>query len=292
MTGPAGHPVLDRLAPLLPGIAVRAAEIEQARQLPPDLADALVAAGVFKLCVPRDLAGSEAHPTVLLEAIEAAARADGSVGWNIMIGATSGTTAAYLDPEAAQLIHGSARAVTGGIFAPRGKAVREDDGWLVSGSWQWASGNAQAQWMKAGCIAWEDGKPRMLRDGVRFGNFTVATACRSCGPAACRGCGLPGMCGLTGACHPPLAAGCWGYPYPLAAYKRSIAECNKAAGGTDCVVKVTLKDNCGALAISVEHNASFLVQGRDQVTATAMEQCQATGASDCSIHENICSSNS
>ena len=42
-----------------------------------------------------------------------------------------------------------------------------------------------------------------------------AGACKSCGPTACRGCGLPGMCGLTGACHPPLAAGCWGYPYPL-----------------------------------------------------------------------------
>jgi hypothetical protein len=88
--------------------------------------------------------------------------------------------------------------------------------------------------------------------------------------------------------------GAWGYPDPISAYKRSIAECNKAAGGSDCVVKASLKDNCGALAISVEHNASFLVQGRDQVTATqtAMAQCQASGASDCSIHENICSSNS
>ncbi|MBA2587807.1 MAG: DUF4189 domain-containing protein [Alphaproteobacteria bacterium] len=88
--------------------------------------------------------------------------------------------------------------------------------------------------------------------------------------------------------------GAWGYPDPLAAYKRSLSECNKAAGSNDCVVKVTLKDNCGALAISVAHNASFLVQGRDQVTATAtaMEQCHATGASDCTIHENICSSNS
>jgi uncharacterized protein DUF4189 len=86
--------------------------------------------------------------------------------------------------------------------------------------------------------------------------------------------------------------GAWGYPEPLAAYKRSLAECNKASGGKDCVVKTTLKDNCGALAISVQTNASFLVQGRDQVTATstAMEQCLATGASDCAIHENICSS--
>jgi hypothetical protein len=88
--------------------------------------------------------------------------------------------------------------------------------------------------------------------------------------------------------------GAWGYPDPIAAYKRSIAECNKAAGSNDCVVKITLKDNCGALAMSIERNASFLVQGRDQVTATAtaMEQCQATGASDCTIHENICSSDS
>jgi hypothetical protein len=58
------------------------------------------------------------------------------------------------------------------------------------------------------------------------------------------------------------------------------------------VVKVSLKDNCGALAVSVERNASFLVHGRDQVTAssTTMAQCQASGATDCAIHENICSS--
>jgi len=88
--------------------------------------------------------------------------------------------------------------------------------------------------------------------------------------------------------------GSWGYPDPLSAYKRSISECNKVTGSNDCVVKVTLKDNCGALAISIEHDTSFLVQGRDQVAATAeaMAQCQASGASECAIHENICSSNS
>jgi hypothetical protein len=88
--------------------------------------------------------------------------------------------------------------------------------------------------------------------------------------------------------------GAWGYPDPIAAYKRSISECNKAAGGSDCVVKVTLKENCGALAVSVEHNGSYLVQARDQVSATqtAMAQCQASGAGDCQIKENICSSTS
>lgn len=85
--------------------------------------------------------------------------------------------------------------------------------------------------------------------------------------------------------------GAWGFADPVAAYKRAITECNKAGAG-DCVVKVSLKDNCGALAISVEKNASYLVSGRDQVatTATAMQQCQATGAGDCQVRENICSS--
>ena len=86
--------------------------------------------------------------------------------------------------------------------------------------------------------------------------------------------------------------GAWGYSDPIAAYKRSVAECNKAASGNDCVVKVSLKDNCGALAISAERNTSFLVQGRDQVsaTSTAMAQCRASGAGDCTIQQNICSS--
>ncbi|HVW72657.1 MAG TPA: DUF4189 domain-containing protein [Rhizomicrobium sp.] len=85
--------------------------------------------------------------------------------------------------------------------------------------------------------------------------------------------------------------GAWGYADPIAAYKRAIGECQQA-GAKDCIVQVSLKDNCGALAISVEKNQSFLVKGRDQVatTETAMQQCEATGATDCAIRENICSS--
>lgn len=160
------HPVLDRLSPLLPEFARRAEEIERNRQLPADVSQSLIGTGVFKLCVPGTLAGYEAHPLVLLRAIELASQAYGSVGWNVMIGATSGTTAAYLEPEAAKTIHGAADAVTGGIFAPRGKAEREADGWRVTGTWQWASGNSHVQWMEGGCVAWENGKPRLIRDGV------------------------------------------------------------------------------------------------------------------------------
>jgi alkylation response protein AidB-like acyl-CoA dehydrogenase len=163
---PVSHPVLDRLAPLLPDFARRSEEIERARQLPADISQVLIGAGVFKLCVPAFLGGYEVHPLVVLRVVELLSQADGSIGWNAMNGSISSVTAAYLEPEAARLIHGPAGAVTGGIFAPRGKAVREADGWRVSGSWQWASGNSHVQWMKGGCIASEDGRTRMVRDGV------------------------------------------------------------------------------------------------------------------------------
>lgn len=166
MADVAAHPVLARLKDVLPAIAARAEEIEQARQLPADVAASLIGTGVFKLCVPRSVGGLEAHPLVLMRAIEMASIADGATGWCVMIGATSGTTAAYLAPDVARLIHGPADTVTGGIFAPRGKAVRDGDAWRVSGHWPWASGNSHCQWMKAGCVAWQDGKPRMVRDGV------------------------------------------------------------------------------------------------------------------------------
>ncbi|HJQ56685.1 MAG TPA: acyl-CoA dehydrogenase family protein [Vineibacter sp.] len=166
MSDTTNHPALERLRDVLPGIAARADEIERARQLPADVAATLIGTGVFKLCVPAALGGQEAHPLVLMRAIEEASIADGATGWCVMIGATSGTTSAYLAPDVARAIHGPADAVTGGIFAPRGKAVRDGDSWRVSGHWQWASGNSHCQWMKAGCVAFEDGKARMVRDGV------------------------------------------------------------------------------------------------------------------------------
>jgi alkylation response protein AidB-like acyl-CoA dehydrogenase len=161
-----GAAVVESLRELHTAIAARADEIEATRHLPRDIADSMVATGAFKLCVPREIGGVQATALELVTAIEEMSQADGAAGWCLMISATSGVTAAYLAPEFAREIHGNPLTVTGGIFAPRGKAVKDGDGYIVSGTWQWASGSSHCQWMKGGCIVHEDGKPRMLRDGV------------------------------------------------------------------------------------------------------------------------------
>jgi alkylation response protein AidB-like acyl-CoA dehydrogenase len=152
--------VIGALAPILPRIRAAADEIETGRRLPRDLVEALVDAGVFRLCVPRSLGGAEAHPRLLLDVVETVAAADGSAGWCVMIGATSGLVSAYLADDVAREIYGDPRAITGGVFAPRGTAVPDGDALRVSGRWPFASGSEHCTWLMAGCLVRDDGPPR------------------------------------------------------------------------------------------------------------------------------------
>jgi indole-3-acetate monooxygenase len=147
---------------LAAAIAARAEEIERARSLPHDIVDALIDAGVFRLCLPRAIGGSEAEPAELAREIEAIASIDGSTGWCAMIGATSGLAAAYLPQPAARSIYGHPRVVTGGVFAPRGKAAPVDGGWRLSGRWPFASGCRHCDWLMLGAgVAAADSKPEV-----------------------------------------------------------------------------------------------------------------------------------
>src|SRR3954453_18911550 len=71
----------------------------RARRLSPRRARALAEAGLFRLCVPASLGGLEAHPAVLVQAVEALARGDGAAGWCVANAATSGLLGGYLPAE-------------------------------------------------------------------------------------------------------------------------------------------------------------------------------------------------
>jgi alkylation response protein AidB-like acyl-CoA dehydrogenase len=158
--------ILASIQDLAPTIKARATEIEQARRMPADLARSLAAAGLFRLAVPQQAGGLEIEPAAMLRAIEAAGAADASVGWCVMIGATSGVTAAYLPTPLAREIFGPADSIVGGVFAPMGKAEIEGDGYVVSGRWAWASGSANCRWLIGGCLVTENGELRKQANGM------------------------------------------------------------------------------------------------------------------------------
>ena len=138
----------------------RAAEIEKARQLPQDLADRFASAGFYRMAVPQALGGLEATPQQISGVIDALAQADGSAAWCVMIGSTTGLTAAYLDPAAAGRIYGEdANTITAGVFAPMGTADVSADTATVKGRWAWGSGSHNAQWVFGGARLFADDEP-------------------------------------------------------------------------------------------------------------------------------------
>lgn len=150
---------------LLPAIRSRREEIERARRMPRDLVDALRQAGIFSLGVPRVIGGREAPPLDLMQTIETVATADGSAGWCAMVAIANNVAAGYMNEPGAREVFADPSAPSAGIAAPAGAAVRENGGLRVSGRWPFASGITHSDWVWAGCLVMEDGRPRMTATG-------------------------------------------------------------------------------------------------------------------------------
>jgi indole-3-acetate monooxygenase len=158
--------LLDAARDLAPTIAARAADTEGRRRLPADLAAQIADAGLFRMAVPRRLGGAEASPAEIIAALEILGAADAATGWCAMIAGTTAIGAAYLpDPFSAQ-VFGDPKTISGGVFAPMGKAIVDGDDYIVSGRWAWASGSANCQWLVGGALIFDDGKLRTLPNGA------------------------------------------------------------------------------------------------------------------------------
>lgn len=154
------------LQPLLPELAARSAEMETERRLPADLAKKLAAAGVFRMVTPKRFGGLELTAREIVEATETLATANASAGWCAMIGATTALNAAYMEPVFAKEIYADPMIITGGVFAPMGRASVEGDHYRVSGRWQWGSGSANCTWLCGSCTLWENGEMKRLASGA------------------------------------------------------------------------------------------------------------------------------
>jgi indole-3-acetate monooxygenase len=154
-----GDSLLAAAVDLAPRIRALADAAERDRRLPGDLVRAFTDAGFFHLCVPRALGGREADPATLVRVIETLAAADGAAAWCAMIGATSGVASAYLRDDAAREIYGAPGSITGGAFAPLGRAIVVDGGYRVTGRWPFASGCEHCTWLMGGSVVVENGTP-------------------------------------------------------------------------------------------------------------------------------------
>ena len=129
---------LERARALGPLLEDLAEQTEQERRLPAPVLRALHDAGLFRLLLPRSLAGGEVDPVTFVRVIEEVARHDASAAWCLCQAAGCSMTAAYLPPAAARAMFGDREAVLAWGPSLDARAVAVDGGYRVTGTWSFA----------------------------------------------------------------------------------------------------------------------------------------------------------
>ena len=155
--------ILEAVRELIPVIAARSDEIENARRLPPDLVAQLRAAGCFRMLLPQRLGGAGATLAAHVTMVRELARADGSVGWTVLLGSSAPLIFGNLPVDSFDAVFTeNPDLALAGTFNPTGVATPEDGGYRVSGRWSFASGCQHADWLIAHCFV-DDGRVPPLR---------------------------------------------------------------------------------------------------------------------------------
>ncbi len=154
--------ILGSLDGILPVVAADASRNEQRRDLTPRVVEALWNSGLFGVGVPRELGGLELSPRQIVEVVARLSNADASTGWTFTaLQMITGTTAAYLGPEAAQKLFDTKptrHALIAGQGTKMGRAVPVDGGYRVSGHWHFASGVSLATHMHSAALCEQTGR--------------------------------------------------------------------------------------------------------------------------------------
>ena len=146
---------------LVPCIQAAHEEGEATRRVPPALAEALAAAGLLQMHLPRSMGGPELPPLTAFRVIEALSKADGSVGWCTMIATAISLFAGWLPADVGRTICGQPPDLRlAGSLRPQGQAYLVESGYRVRGHWNFASGITHANWLYCACVVMDGATPR------------------------------------------------------------------------------------------------------------------------------------
>ena len=146
-------PVLERIANIREALAEGGDEAQQLRRLPDWVSKEMAKAGLYRFAMPTELGGEDLLARGQIEAIEASAAIDGSIGWCVQI--NSEINSLVLRQMAPAFAHEISDdwdlLVCSGLGTPNGEfpgrtAKREGDGWRTTYQGAFASGCYNATW--------------------------------------------------------------------------------------------------------------------------------------------------
>jgi alkylation response protein AidB-like acyl-CoA dehydrogenase len=166
-----GTDYVERARELAPLLTAAADEIEERRELPERVVEALIEGGFFRLLLPRSLGGAELHPLTYVQVLEEIAKAEPSTAWCLGQNSGCSMSAPYLDPAVAREVFGPPRGILawGPDLPGAGRGVAVEGGIRVTGRWGFATGSRHAAWLGAHVPIFEpDGTPRLNPNGRPF----------------------------------------------------------------------------------------------------------------------------
>lgn len=157
------RPAIESVIPLIEQYADAA---DEQCYLPDEVALAMAASGLNRVAAARSVGGGETHPLTQIRVIEAIAEVDGATGWNLMIGIELlGIASVTFPNDKATLLFSEPHFILAGALNPLGRAEKTDGGYLVSGTWPFASGCHNATYFWGQCVVYEHGEKQQDDQG-------------------------------------------------------------------------------------------------------------------------------
>jgi alkylation response protein AidB-like acyl-CoA dehydrogenase len=146
--------LLDAVASIGETLRASSAKSEELGTLAPEAVKALRDSGMFRLKLAYEMGGAEADPVTEMLVLENLAYHDFTSAWCTMVGATGiASLGTFLTPAGLARVFKNGAIPTASIsFFPAGRAVRDGDGYRVSGRWRFNSGIRHAEWVLGGTV--------------------------------------------------------------------------------------------------------------------------------------------
>lgn len=135
-----------------------ASEAERMGSLHPEQLSVIYKEHWFNLFVPKEYGGLGLSLPEGLRIEESLAWADGSTGWTVTLCSGANWFIGFLQSETAKTFFNSGKVCFAGSDRPSGIAKIINDGYEISGKWQYATGSAHATAFTANCKIEKDGK--------------------------------------------------------------------------------------------------------------------------------------
>ena len=158
---PSPEELVERARALVPEIRELAEATEQNRNVFPHIIDKIRDAELLRTCRPKEFGGFEHDGETALRIAMTISTACASTGWSVNGAVSNGRSLAHFPIEAQREVWSSdVDPFTCACFAPTGKAVPVDGGYILSGRWSFASGCDRSSWIYlGGLITPPDGSP-------------------------------------------------------------------------------------------------------------------------------------